>query len=201
MERRDMTDFLLKVEEMTRSGLKYTKDEYARDNYRQLQKLVKDFLLLDDITINGENLFHRNVYPTPNVSVRAIVLSQDRKEVLMVQEKLDSLWSFPGGWCELSLSPSESCLKELREEGGYEGKILRLVACLDRYRGIPTRGIPEYVLAFEVVPVVDLEKICFEVLGRKFFPVDNLPPFSRKNDEKGMRRILQAALEQKTIFD
>lgn len=201
MEKDDFTDFLLKVEEMTRSGLKYTKDEYAKDNYRQLEDMVKEFLRKDNIEIRGENLFSRNIYPTPNVSVRAILLSRDRKSVLLVREKLDHLWSFPGGWSELSLSPSQSCLKEVREEAGYLGRIVRLVGVLDRYQGLPTRGVPEYILGFEVEPTKDLGEICFEVEERRFFPVDGLPEFSRKNDPVGMKRLLEAALLGKTIYD
>lgn len=201
MEKGDLTDFLLKVEEMTRSGLKFTKDEYARDNYLQLQALVKEFLKRDNVTLKGENLFLRNVYPTPNVSVRAILLSKDRKEVLMVKEKSDHLWSFPGGWSELSLSPSESCLKEVREEAGMEGRIVRLVGVLDRYHDIPTKGVPEYILGFLVEMEKDLGQICFEVEERRFFPVDSLPPFSSKNDPRSMERLLEAALTGKTIYD
>lgn len=201
MEKGDLTDFLLKVEEMCRSGLKYSTDPFARDNYAQLERLAKELLAKDGIALKGENLFRRNVYPTPNVSVRAIVLSKDRKAVLMVREKLDHLWSFPGGWSELSLSPTESCLKELREEGGYEGRIVRLLGALDRYHGLPTKSVPEYILGFEVETERDLGAICFEVEERRFFPVDALPPFSRKNDARGMERLLRAALDGQTIFD
>ena len=44
MERKDVVDFLIKVEEIAKIGLKYTKDPYAKDNYLELQNLAKNFL-------------------------------------------------------------------------------------------------------------------------------------------------------------
>ncbi len=74
MEKQELIDFLLKVEELTRSGLKYSSDPYAIDNYKELEKEVKVLLSKDDINMEGENLFKRDVYPTPNVSVRTVIL-------------------------------------------------------------------------------------------------------------------------------
>ncbi|MDD6226558.1 MAG: NUDIX hydrolase N-terminal domain-containing protein [Bacilli bacterium] len=44
MERKDVVDFLIKVEEIAKIGLKYTKDPYAKDNYLELQNLAKTFI-------------------------------------------------------------------------------------------------------------------------------------------------------------
>ena len=201
MKDNDLTDFLLKIEELTRSGLKYTNDDYARDNYKQLEELVKKFLSSKNITFEGENIFKRNIYPTPSVSVRNVVFSADRKRVLLVRERQDGLYSLPGGFAELSLSPAESALKELYEEAGVEGKIISLVACIDRYKNLPTKSAPEYIIAFETEITSEFHEPCFEIISVGYFPIDDLPPFSRKHDSEQMKRIIMAAYEKKTIFD
>lgn len=58
------------------------------------------------------NVFKKDVYPTPNVSVRTIFLSEDKKMVFLVREAVDGGWSFPGGWTEIGLSPMESAKKK-----------------------------------------------------------------------------------------
>ena len=201
MKDNDLTDFLLKIEELTRSGLKYTKDEYARDNYQCLKKEVKRFLALKSITFEGENIFKRNIYPTPSVSVRTVIFSSDRKKVLLVQERQDGLYSLPGGFAELSLSPAESALKEVYEEAGVQAKIISCVAVLDRYRNIPTKSAPEYIIGFEGEIVSDFHEPCFEIISRDYLPFDNFTDFSHKHDPEQMKKIIQAAKDKKMIFD
>lgn len=201
MKDNDLTDFLLKVEELTRCGLKYTKDEYAKDNYRQLEEAVKSFLQKKDIVFEGENIFKRNIYPTPSVSVRSVIFDSTREKILLVQERSDSLFSLPGGFAELSLSPSESALKEIREEAGCEAKIIRLIGVLDRYKNLPTSSVPEYIIAFEAEVTSEFSEPCFEILSRDYYPLDNLPRFSKKNDSSEMDRIIKAAIDGSTIFD
>jgi 8-oxo-dGTP diphosphatase len=204
MEKKDIVDFVLKVEEISKVGLMFSKDPYAVDNYTCLQNAAKDFLAekLETPIKNGEaNFFQRDIYPTPNVSVRTIIFDSKREQVLLVQEKLDAGWSLPGGWTELTLSPSESALKEVREEAGAEVKLTRLVGVFDRYHYGPTRGIPEYIIVFEAELTKFVSDPCYEILARNFFPLDKLPQWSRKNNPGQMELILKAALEKKTLFD
>lgn len=82
MVKYDFTDFLLKVEEISQVGLKYSTDNYALDNYYELSKLTKDYISnIDKIQKEDLNVFKKDVYPTPNVSVRTIFLSEDKKKV------------------------------------------------------------------------------------------------------------------------
>ncbi len=201
MKDNDLTDFLLKIEELTKVGLKYSTDPYAIDNYLEIEKEVKSFLKKKDIIFEGENIFKRNIYPTPSVSVRSVIFDEKREKVLLVQERSDSLYSLPGGFAELSLSPSESALKEIKEEAGCDARIIRLVAVLDRYKDLATTSAPEYIIAFEAEVTSSFSSPCFEIISRDYFPIDDLPAFSKKNDESEMRRIILAARDKKTIFD
>jgi 8-oxo-dGTP diphosphatase len=202
MTAKDITDYLLKAEEISKVGLMYSKDPYAIDNYKELQALTKEFLQSEGVaTLEGDNFFRRPIYPTPNVSVRSIIFDEARKKVLLVQERLDGGYSLPGGWSELTLSPAQSALKEIREEAGSEAEIVRLVGVFDRYHECRTVGIPEYMIVFEAKITQELSAPCQEILSKGYFPVTELPKWSRKNNPAQMREILALALKKKTGFD
>jgi ADP-ribose pyrophosphatase YjhB (NUDIX family) len=73
----------------------------------------------------------RNGYRTPKVDVRAVVFN-DKDEILLVQERIDSRWSLPGGWCDVGYTPTEIAEKETYEEAGIQVKVKRLLAVLDK---------------------------------------------------------------------
>lgn len=202
MEHKDIVDFVLKVEEIAKVGLKYSKDPYAIDNYQELQDYAKDFLAKKmDTELRSDNYFTRDIYPTPNISVRTVIFDSTRTKVLLVQERLDLGWSLPGGWTELNLSPKESALKELREEAGANCEITRLVGILDRYEGVKTTGVPEYIIVFEGKIIVEKSEVCHEITKKDYFSLDNLPKWSLKHNPELMKKILKAAKENETIFD
>lgn len=202
MEKKGIIDYIIKVEEISKIGLKYSTDPYAIENYRELERITEKFLLSDmDITIHDGNFFKRDIYPTPNISVRTIIFDETKTKVLLVQEKSDGGYSLPGGWSELTLSPSESAKKEVREEAGAESDIIRIVGVTDRYKDIETTGVPEYILTFlgRITKVVD--KPCNEIISCNFFPLDSLPTWSFKNQPEQMVRLIDAAKKGETIFD
>ncbi len=202
MERFDLVDYLLKIEEIVKIGLKYSSDPYAIDNYTQLQDVTNDFINHKlEVKLNTPNFFTRNIYPTPSVSVRTVILSSDKKKVLLVKERCDGGYSLPGGWSELGLSPSQSAIKEVKEEAGKIIKIKRLVGTLDRYNNIQTTGVPEYIIVFEGEVIEDLKDICYEILDVNYFDIDNLPTWSSKNVPSQMDKIIKACVDNKTIFD
>ncbi|HBR86005.1 MAG TPA: hypothetical protein DEA32_02335 [Firmicutes bacterium] len=202
MEKHALIDYLLKVEEIAKVGLTYSKDPYALDNYDELQRLTSRFLdSIDAVRLDGQNYFRRDVYPTPSVSCRTIILSPDRTKVLLVQEAKDEGWSFPGGWCEIGLSPTESARKEVWEEAGYDCRITNMIGALDRYSGMSTSGAPEYILVYEGKLVGQPHKPTYEILAVDWFPVDNLPRISIKNHPQQMLRMLDCALHRKSLLD
>ncbi len=202
INKKDFTDYLLKVEEISKIGLKYSKDPYAIDNYTKLSELTNSFLKDEfSISLKGLNFFTRDIYPTPSVSVRTVIFSKDRQSVLLVKERADGYWSLPGGWTELGLSPSASAIKEVKEEAGKIVKLTHLVGVFDRYKNIQTTNVPEYIIVFEGEIIKDLKEFCFEILDVQYFPLSKLPTWSIKNNPKQMEEILKAAYNKETIFD
>lgn len=202
MHQFDFTDYLLKVEEIAEVGLKFSKDNYALDNYYELQKMTKEYLQnIDKIQKEDINVFKKDVYPTPNVSVRTIFLSPDKKKVFLVQEASDGGWSFPGGWTEIGLSPVASAKKEVWEEAGYDCEITRMIGAMDRYSKIRTTGTPEYILVYLGKFKGEQHKPTYEILNTGWFPIDNLPPLSVKNVKEQMERMIQCAIDGTSLLD
>jgi ADP-ribose pyrophosphatase YjhB (NUDIX family) len=62
---------------------------------------------------------------TPKVAVNALVFKGG--DVLLVRRTDNGLWCIPGGHVDLGETLDQACLRELREETGLEGRVVRLV--------------------------------------------------------------------------
>lgn len=177
--------FIIKVLSVAKIGLKYSKDEYALENYAELEKL--GVVMLDSVASNeiDHNIFVEDLYPTPNLSVRIIVVNS-KNEVLFVKEKAEVKWGVPGGWCDLFISPRKNAEKEVWEEAGIKVKTEELLAVFNRqeYRK-PQSVLSDYVMYFKATITKDQEiKIGFEVSDAKFYQMDNLPELSTNNTKE-----------------
>lgn len=202
MKTHELNDYLLKVEEIAKVGLKYSTDPYALDNYDELQRMTADFISnLDDVTLTDQNFFKRDVYPTPNVSVRTILLNEERTKVLLVQEAKDLGWSFPGGWAEIGLSPMASAKKEVWEEAGYDCDMIDMVGAMDRHFHTDSQGTPEYILVYLGKIKGPQHALSYEIKQTGWFDVHDLPEISKKNSREQMELMLEAALTHKPLLN
>lgn len=201
MKYEEFYDFVVKVHSIAKIGLTYSKDPYAIDNYKQLNDLSKEMIeKFMDVKFDKPSMFTKEVYPTPNISVRTIVGKGN--QVLLVREANSGLWSFPGGWCDLYDSPKTSAFNEVMQETGVKPKITRLIGVLDRTPHKSNQTVPEYVLIFEgTVDSDDFSKHCYETTEVKYFDMDHLPEMSKKLSKDEFDRILQAYKDKTVIFD
>src|SRR3972149_10107962 len=57
----------------------------------------------------------------------AVVVSDDRRKVLLHRREVFFLWDLPGGGIEIGESPEQAAVRETREEMGYEIAVERFV--------------------------------------------------------------------------
>ncbi len=202
MKYEEFYDFVVKVHSIAKIGLTYSKDPYAIDNYNQLQELSREMLeKFMDVKFDKPNMFTKEVYPTPNISVRTLIFNE-KKELLLVREANTNLWSFPGGWADLYDSPSEAAFNEVSQEAGVDPTIVRLIGVLDRRPFKSDKNVPEYVILFEgKIDGKEFHEHTYETNDVSFFPIDKLPEMSRKLSKTEIDRIINAALNNEVIFD
>lgn len=202
MKYEEFYDFVVKVHSVAKIGLTYSTDPYALDNYKQLQDMSREMLeKFMDVKFDKPSMFTKEIYPTPNISVRTLIFN-DKKELLLVREANTNLYSFPGGWADLYDSPKEAAFNEVSQEAGVEPDIIRLIGVLDRRPYKTNKNVPEYVILFEgKIDGKTFHEHTYETNDVGFFSLDNLPEMSRKLSKVEIDRIIDAALNNKVIFD
>ena len=70
-------------------------------------------------------------YENPLPSAAAFIINSEG-EILLVERGIEpgkGKWALPSGFIEIDETPEKACLRELKEETGLEGKIIRLIGC------------------------------------------------------------------------
>ena len=202
MDTKELYDYILKIQSIAKIGLVFSKDPYAITNYQQINDLTIEMLeKLMEIQFNRPNYFSRDIYPTPSVSVRAIILNENRDKVLMVRESNSGTYSFPGGWADLYDSPGQTAINESSQEAGADIELVRLVGVLNRTPFKTGVHVPEYLVVFEAKLTGQLHEHEYETDDVNWFKLNELPTMSRKVAKQEIDRIIDAVIEQKTIFD
>ena len=87
MDKKEIYDYIIKIQSIAKIGLVYSKDPYALTNYQELSDLSTKFLEeFMEVEFDRPNYFQRDIYPTPSVSVRTVILNNKKNKVLMVKE-------------------------------------------------------------------------------------------------------------------
>jgi len=201
MDKKEIFNYIVKIQSIAKIGLIYSKDPYALTNYNEINNLSKQFLEdFMDVKFDRPNYFEKDIYPTPNISVRTVIFNEDKTKVLMVREAALQTYSLPGGWADLYDSPSQAAKNECMQEAGAEVEILRLVGIFDR-TNYKASHMSEYVIVFEGKIIGELHEHEYETDDVGFFPIDNLPPISKKTTAVELLRFINAAKNGETDFD
>ena len=202
MDSKEIYDYILKIQSIAKIGLVYSKDPYAITNYNEINRLSMEMLEnFMEVKFDRPNYFQRDVYPTPNVSVRTIIFNEARDKILLVKEANSHTYSMPGGWADLYDSPSKTAKNESMQEAGADIDVIRLVAVLDRTPFKANTSIPEYVILFEGKLKGELKEHEYETEDVGWFDYNNLPEMSRKVSREELDRMIKAAVNGETIFD
>lgn len=202
MDSKNIYDYILKIQSIAKIGLVYSKDPYALTNYKEINELSTRFLEeFMEINLDRPNYFSRDIYPTPNVSVRTVIFNSDKTKVLMVREAALHAYSLPGGWADLYDSPSKTAKNECLQEAGAEIEVVRLIGITERTPFKSNTSVPEYVIIFEG-KIKELHKEHeYETDDVQFFDINNLPEISKKTTKEEIMRFINAGLDGSTIFD
>lgn len=193
--------FIIKVQAISKIGLMFSKDPYAIENYQELQELSKQLIEeYGNLKISSPNFFARDIYPTPNISVRALIFNS-KNQLLLVKESSLGTWSLPGGWCDLFETPSESIIKEVIQEAGIHMKVTRLLGISDRTKYKANKNWSEYALMFLGEIIEDTKTFGHEVSEVGFFDLNKLPELSFKSTEAEIKRALKAIETSTAFFD
>ena len=202
MDTKELYDYILKIQSIAKIGLVFSKDPYAITNYQQINDLTLEMMeKLLEIEFHKPNYFSRDIYPTPSVSVRALILNKNKDQILMVREANSGTYSFPGGWADLYDSPGQTAINESSQEAGADIEIVRLVGVLNRTPFKSGVHVPEYLIVFEAKLKGDLHEHEYETDDVRWFSIDDLPTMSRKVAKEEIDRIILAIKNNETIFD
>ena len=202
MDSKELYDYILKIQSIAKIGLVFSKDPYALTNYQQINDLTMEMLeKLMEIEFHRPNYFSRDIYPTPSVSVRAVIVNEDKSKILFVREANSGTYSFPGGWADLYGSAGQTAINESSQEAGADIELVRLVGVLNRTPFKTNVNSPEYLVVFEAKLKGQLHEHEYETDDVEWFPIDQIPPLSRKVMKEEIDRIIDAIKTGKTIFD
>ena len=175
---------------LTDTGLTFTKDPFDRERYEDLRSLLSEMLnQASDLDAEevAEVLKPTSAYATPLMDVRAWIVED--KKICLVRGQGEDSWALPGGFGEVSYSPTENILKEIEEETGFEAKVERLLAVFDTNRfQLQSKQYAKFV--FECKLLAGQFQENQEIADLQFFAIDQLPALSEKRITKEQIEIL-----------
>lgn len=164
------------------TGLHFGAEAFDKERYAEVASIANDMLAaLGNVPLNRiEGLVSdfAQGYATPKVDVRGAVIEND--QILLVKEASDGLWTLPGGFADVGISPGENVVKEIWEEATIK-------VSAEAVYGIRHKARHEYA-----PDARDFYKIFFlcistdkavprpgpEVTEVGFFDLETLPPLS-----------------------
>lgn len=98
--------------------------------------------------------YHQSDAPKANsvVPAASAVVINDQKRILLHKRSDNHLWSLPGGAMDLGESIEQTIIREVKEETGFDVKVLR---CIGLYTD------PHHIIAFSDGEVRQQFSICF----------------------------------------
>ncbi|MCJ7843331.1 NUDIX hydrolase [Lederbergia sp. NSJ-179] len=195
-----------KIQALSQAGIAFSKDAYDIERFEELRKISVE-IMAEYTNMSTEkitNLFANETgYQTPKVDIRGVVFQEN--QILLVKEKHDGLWSLPGGFCDIGLSPSENIVKEIQEESGFNVTTTKLLAVLDTHKHDHPPQSSHYYKLFIQCEISGGRAISgLETADVAFFAKDQLPPLSRKRNTETQMHMLFDFLKdpnKETVFD
>ena len=195
-------EFIKKVNAIAHTGVTYSKDPYALDNYHELlelsTKMIHEYIKSN---VKPYDIYHKVYYPTPQPCVRIIILKDDKLLMVREESKEKNTWTLPGGWCDIDTSPVEAATKEVYEETGFEVNITKLLAIIDSNKYQKSKLYSVYNLIFFAKIIGGKVNPNYEVEEVGFFDLENLPNFSNKLSRQEFDIAIKAYKNKEVFFE
>ena len=139
-------------------------------------------------------------YDNPLPAAGALVLDEKRR-VLLVKRGIQpnkGAWCLPIGFAETGETIAQAALRELEEETGVTGRIVRLI---DADSWSSTFYGDLLVVTFEIEKLSGTESPGDDAAGVSYFPIDRLPPLAFPSNEKAIRLCAELHRDDWAISD
>jgi len=205
MEQKEFFIEIQRLIALAQAGLTYCENKFDLERYVEIKEISER--LMAEIT-GGKVERVKEFYPdedgylTPKVDVRGVVLKGNK--ILLVKENVDGCWSLPGGWADVGITPAENAIKEVREESGFEVKVIRLLAVHDKAKHSPQTSYMYVYKIFFLCEITGGNAVSgTETTGVGFFGENELPPLSegRNTEEQIIKMINLADKGKEADFD
>ncbi len=141
-------------------------------------------------------VLYRNPLP-----VAAAVVLNDKRQVLLIRrgnEPRKGLWCLPMGFAELNETIMHAALRELEEEAGITGRIVRLLSA-DSTRVLPYGDL--LIITFEIEKTGGKEAPGDDAEDVAYFGIDHLPRLAFSSNQGAIDACMQAHREEWAIED
>lgn len=172
-----------RLQAIASTGLHFCRDQFDRERYWEVATIANEMLAtLANVPVERiEGLVSDFAlgYATPKVDVRGALVEDNA--ILLVREKSDGLWTLPGGFADVGLSPARNVEKELHEEAGLIVSAQRLYGVRYKAGSGYSPDVRDFYKMFFLCDRAHTEmaRAGVETSEVCFFARDRLPPLSR----------------------
>lgn len=204
-DNKQLLNLISEIQAISQTGLTFTQNEFDIERYHRLTEISAELAALctDKTPMHIKEIFSlEKGYATPKVDVRSFVLKDDK--ILLVKERSDGLWTLPGGFADVSETPSQAVVRETKEESGYDVKVVRLLALWDKLKHDHPLHWPHiYKCFFHCEHLSGEAHENIEISAIDFFAMDKIPPLSTPRVTKKQILTLYKLVNEnsQTVFD
>jgi len=166
-------------------GLHHSKNAYDRERYEKvlsasarLESILDKRPFTEVLARFQDNYEHL----CPQIGAEAAVFRDNH--LLLIKRHDDGLWAVPGGMVEVGETLTASALRELKEEVGLTGTVIRLLGVFDSRIWKSQVKSQLYHVIFEVNVSEGTPVITNEATDWGFFAVNELPDLSPGHDSR-----------------
>lgn len=137
---------------------------------------------------------------SPALGVDALVFDEAGR-ILLIRRRDNGHWALPGGIAEIGQTAAEATLRELWEEAGLRGRVVRLLGLFDNRVWKSPSKVHMWNLIFEVACDERVPAPGIEATDARFFAPDAFPEAMHGNHAGRIAAALRARATGETYFD